>query len=88
MSKHTHLEALEKFQNYKFFRSNLRRVLIYLEGAPREIKMLKAFFPAQSSGFHGVKVPHGLVEPYPNEAMVRKDKPVSKLQARCWRQLE
>ncbi len=37
-------------------------MFIYPEGSPREKKMLKAFFPAQSSGFHGVKVPYRLVE--------------------------
>ena len=34
------------------------------------------------------KVSFGLVDPYLNEALVWRDKPNSKLQARCWRQQE
>lgn len=35
-----------------------------------------------------VKVFYGLVEPYSNETIELRNKPVSNLQARCWRQLE
>jgi len=34
------------------------------------------------------KVSFGLVDPYLNETLVWRDKPNSKLQARCWRQQE
>jgi hypothetical protein len=71
MSKRTHLEALKKFEKYNYSRIKESSNGCYLSWECPACLVRP-------------EVSYGLVEPNSNEAIVWRNEPVSKLQARCW----